>query len=86
MTLVSVIPIGTVNGAVADTDDGTTHRSPYAPASGNSAGTEIVTIQGVIYETTLQATSSASTYKGFFVQNTAATADADPTVCGLSCT
>ncbi len=36
------------------------------------------TIQGVIYETTLQATSFGGTYKGFFIQNTAATADGDP--------
>ena len=40
---------------------------------------QTVTVQGVIYETTLQAISnSTNTYKGFFIQNTAATADADP--------
>ena len=71
VTLLTVIPIGTVNGAVLDTDDGTTHVSPYVG--------QTVTIQGVIYENTLQATSNpANTYKGFFIQNTAATADGDP--------
>jgi predicted extracellular nuclease len=38
-----------------------------------------VFIQGVIFEKTLQAISnSTNTYKGFFIQNTAATADGDP--------
>ena len=77
--LIVILPIGTVNGPVLDTDDGTAHRSPFAPPSGNGAGTTVVTVQGVIYEKTLQAISnSANTYKGFFIQNTSATADADP--------
>ncbi len=63
--------IGSVNGAVRDTDNGATHASPYAG--------QLVSVQGVIYEKTLQAISgSTNTYKGFFLQNTAATADADP--------
>lgn len=73
-----VVPIGTVNGSVTDLEDATLHRSPYAPASGNSAGSTTVYVQGVIYEKTLQATTGTSTYKGFFMQNTAATKDADP--------
>ncbi len=77
--LAQVVPIGTVNGVVLDTDDGTTHRSSYAPPSGNSAGTTVATVQGVVYEKTLQAISnSVNTYKGFFMQNTATTADGDP--------
>ncbi len=52
-------------------DSCATHASPYAG--------QIVTVQGVIYETTLQAISnSTNTYKGFFIQNTSATADNDP--------
>jgi predicted extracellular nuclease len=75
LTVLSIIPIGTVNGEVQDKDDGTMHRSPYAPPSGNGSG-QMVTVQGVIYEKTLQAiANSANTYKGFFIQNTAATAD-----------
>ena len=63
-------PIGTVNGVVGNADDGAAHTSPYAG--------QTVVIQGVIYEKTLQAISnSANTYKGFFIQNTAATADTD---------
>ncbi len=70
LTVLEIIPIGTVNGPVGDTDNGTTHVSPYVG--------QTVTVQGVIYERTLQAISnSANTYKGFFIQNTAATADGD---------
>lgn len=73
-----VLPIGTVNGAVGPTDDGAIHRSPYAPLSGNGSG-QTVFVQGVIFEKTLQAISnSTNTYKGFYLQNTAATADGDP--------
>ncbi len=70
LTVLAIVPIGTVNGPVLDTDNGTAHVSPYAG--------QTVTVQGVIYEKTLQATSGTSTYKGFFVQNTSATEDADP--------
>jgi predicted extracellular nuclease len=64
----TILPIGTINGLVLDTDDGAAHVSPYVG--------QIVTIQGVIYEKTLQAISgSSNTYKGFFIQNTVATAD-----------
>ena len=72
-----ILPIGTVNGAVGDSDDGTTHRSPFAPPSGNGSG-QTVFVQGVIYEKTLQATSFGGSYKGFYLQNTAETADGDP--------
>jgi predicted extracellular nuclease len=72
VTLLTVLPIGTVNGPVGDTDDGTTHVSPYVG--------QTVLIEGVIYEKTLQAISnSTNTYKGFYIQNTSATADDDPT-------
>lgn len=78
LNVVEIIPIGTVQGPVGDADDGSTQRSPYAPASGNNTG-QTVCVQGVIYEKTLQAISdSVNTYKGFFIQNTDATADADP--------
>ena len=77
VTLLVVVPIGTVNGPVLSTDDGTTHRSPLAPASGNGAG-GIATVQGVIYENTLAATSGGGTNYGFFIQNTSASADTDP--------
>ncbi len=78
LEILVVLPIGTVNGPVLNSDDGTLHRSPFAPPSGNGAG-QTVTVQGVIYENTLQAISnSANSYKGFYIQNTSATADGDP--------
>ncbi|MBI3737629.1 MAG: lamin tail domain-containing protein, partial [Chloroflexi bacterium] len=70
-TVAPPLPIGTVNGVVLDTDNGITHVSPYVG--------QTVTIQGVIYEKTLQAISNSSnTYKGFYIQNTSATADGNP--------
>jgi uncharacterized protein len=70
LSVLAIIPIGTVNGPVLDTDDGTTHVSPYVG--------QIVTVQGVIYEKTLQATSGSTTYKGFYLESTSTTADNDP--------
>jgi hypothetical protein len=75
---VDIIPIGAVQGAVPDTDEGRLHRSPYAPPAGNNAGSTFVAVQGVIYEKTLARTSSGGSQNGFFLQNTAGTADADP--------
>jgi predicted extracellular nuclease len=72
----SIIPIGTVQGSVADTDDGTASRSPYA-GSGSTPG-QTVTVQGVIYQRTLARTGSGGSQYGFFIQNTAATDDNDP--------
>lgn len=70
-TVFPPLPIGTVNGPVLVTDTVTTHASPYVG--------QIVTIQGVIYEKTLQAISnSANTYKGFYIQSTADTTDGEP--------
>jgi predicted extracellular nuclease len=70
LNLIIVIPIGQVNGLVDEGDSCTSHASPDVG--------QTVTIQGVIYEKTLQATSGSYTYKGFFIQNAAATADGDP--------
>jgi uncharacterized protein len=70
-TLTPPISIGMVNGPVLDADNGTAHVSPY--------NGQTVKVQGVVYEKTLQAiTNSTNTYKGFYIQNTAATADGDP--------
>ncbi len=71
-----ILPIGTVQGSVGDTANGTAFRSPYAPASGGANG-QTVTVQGVIYQRTLARASSGASQYGFFIQNTAATADAD---------
>src|SRR5262249_12395442 len=66
----TVLPIGAVQGSVADTDDGLTHTSPLVG--------QTVSVQAVIYQTTVERTSSGGSNRGFFVQNTASTADSDP--------
>jgi predicted extracellular nuclease len=71
LTVVVITPIGAVNGPVGDSDNGATHESPFKG--------QTVSVQGVVYEKTLQATDGSGTYKGFYLQNTSATADTDPT-------
>jgi predicted extracellular nuclease len=78
VNVIEIVPIGEVQGSVADADNGLTHRSPFAPPSGNSAGSTVVAVQAVIYEKTLARTSSGGSNRGFFLQDTAATADSDP--------
>jgi hypothetical protein len=75
---VTPIPIGTVQGPVPQTTTCRQSRSPFAPPSGNSAGTTEVVIQGVIHQRTLARTSAGANQFHFFMQNTAATADGDP--------
>lgn len=70
-----VLPIGAVQGAVADDADGLASRSPFAPPTGNGAGAETVTVQAVVTQRTL----TGSGHNGLFVQNTLDTADDDPT-------
>ena len=71
ITLLTIIPIGTVNGPILDGVDATIHNA--------ALNNQTVGIQGVIYEKTLQASSNpANTYKGFFIQNTYTTKDSDP--------
>ena len=60
------VTIGAVQGAVSDTAAGATFASPY--------NGQTVTVQGVVTELTHEGVNN-----GFYLQNTAATADADPT-------
>lgn len=70
VTVLTIVPIGQVNGPVADTDNATAHASPLVG--------QTVAVEGVIYEKTLAANSTGGAYSAFFLQNTAATRDADP--------
>jgi uncharacterized protein len=63
------VPIGSVQGSVADEADGATHASPVVG--------QMVQVQGVIRQRTLGRTAGGDRQNGFFIQNTAATADAD---------
>jgi predicted extracellular nuclease len=67
-----ILPIGTVNGPVPVSSTCAVHEAAYK--------NQTVVIRGVIYEKTLQSISNSdNTYKGFFIQNTVATADTDLT-------
>jgi hypothetical protein len=77
------LTIGEVQGVVDNNDWGPYHRSPYAPpysSDGQNDPGEWVAVQGVIYELTKEYDDYCATcgYYGFFIQNTAATADGDP--------
>lgn len=74
----SVLTVGEVQGLVASDANGLTHRSPFAPATGNGAGATVV-VTGVITQKTLARTSSGGIQNGFFLQSTLTTSDGDPT-------
>jgi predicted extracellular nuclease len=78
VTVSSVLTVGQVQGAVPDGVDGLTHRSPFAPATGNGAGATVI-VTGVITQKTLARTSSGGIQNGFFLQSTLAFSDGDPT-------
>jgi predicted extracellular nuclease len=88
VSVFEVLTIGEVQGSVADTDDGTSHRSPYAPPSGNGNG-ETVAVRGVVTQLVHFRAfdffiDDFNTRRGFFLQSTldtatsADTADGDP--------
>jgi predicted extracellular nuclease len=56
---------------------GPTSRSPFAPATGNSGGDEIVT-SGIVTERSLARTSSGGSTNGFWIQTPDGAVDADP--------
>lgn len=65
--------IGEIQGPAT----GPTARSPFAPASGNAAGQEVVTT-GIVTERSLARTSSGGSNHGFWIQTPDAEVDADP--------
>jgi hypothetical protein len=67
----AIRPIGEVQGAITDATDGATFLSPLA-------GQQVV-VRGVVTQKTLARSSAGAALNGFFLQNTPATADADPT-------
>ncbi len=73
-----VVPIGQIQGAVKDGDDGFTHRSPLAPPSGNGSSSGLVTTQGVVRQKIITRTAAGQPNYGFFLQSTTSGADGDP--------
>jgi predicted extracellular nuclease len=80
VTVTDVTPIGELQGIVGAADNGPTHRSPFAPPTGNGSGTATVVVRAVVYQKTLAKTTNAAApnQHGFFIQNTAAQADGNP--------
>lgn len=75
---VPFVPIGGVQGPVADGDTGTAHRSPLAPPSGNGSSSAFVTTRGVVRQRIVTRTAAGEPNYGFFLQSTGLTADEDP--------
>ena len=78
VTVTGITTIGAVQGSVTDADLGPFHRSPFAPPSGNGAGATVV-VRGVVFQKTFALESDGDEQHEFFIQNTAAQADGDPT-------
>ncbi len=77
VTILDVRSIGEIQGSVGDSANGLTHRSAFAPASGNSLGQTVAT-RGVIVQKTVARTSAGARNYGFFLQEPAAATDGDP--------
>jgi uncharacterized protein len=72
------VPIGQIQGVVGDGDNGATHRSSFAPPTGNSSAPCCVTTQGVVRQKLMSRTAAGQTNHGFFLQSTPASADGSP--------
>ena len=77
VTVLEVLHVGDIQGSVADTADATTHRSPFAPATGTGLGATVA-VKGVVAQTTLAVTAAGIRNYGFFLQETADATDGDP--------
>jgi predicted extracellular nuclease len=74
----SVRTIGEVQGSVGPTANGATHRSSFAPPTGNGPGPQPVIVRGLVTQHHLERQSNGNDRFGMYLQNTTATADADP--------
>jgi hypothetical protein len=77
VTVEDILTIGAVQGSVSDSANGLAHRSSYAPPFGGDPG-QGVFVQGMVTQKFLARTSAGANQFGIFLQNTTATADADP--------
>ncbi len=74
----TVLTVGEVQGQTLDTENGTTDRSPLAPASGNGSSSTVYDVRGVVTQKTLARTSSGGSQHGFFLQSRLTATDGDP--------
>jgi uncharacterized protein len=75
VTVQDIRPIGELQGAVLDTDDPLTHRSPLVPASGPNP---TVFTHGVVTQKLVNRSSAGLTQFAIFLQSTEATDDDNP--------
>ena len=78
ITVTPVRTIGEVQGSVGDAADGLTHRSPFAPASGNGSGQQVF-VRGVVTQLGRFPTSTGGQNWGFWLQSRVGDEDGDPT-------
>jgi predicted extracellular nuclease len=79
VTVQQVLRVSDVEGSVSDLADGPTFRSPLAPPTGNGTSSTLYFVRGVITQKTLARTSAGASQNGFFLQDTLARSDNDPT-------
>ncbi|HET6381159.1 MAG TPA: endonuclease [candidate division Zixibacteria bacterium] len=77
VTVTEVLTIGEVQGSVDDDDNGATHRSPFAPPSGNGAG-QTVFVRGVVTQRGRFPTEGGDPNYGFWLQSRVGATDGDP--------
>ncbi|HEX6474547.1 MAG TPA: hypothetical protein VF114_05610, partial [Candidatus Limnocylindria bacterium] len=76
VTVTGVRTIGEVQGSVGDGADGLTHRSPFAPASGNAAGQQVI-VRGVVTQLGRFPTAAGGRNFGFWLQSRVGAEDGD---------
>jgi predicted extracellular nuclease len=79
VSVTTVLTVGEVQGQTLDSEDGSTDRSPLAPASGNGTSSQLYDVRGVITQRTLARTSAGENQYGFFLQSRLGATDGDPT-------
>jgi uncharacterized protein len=78
ITVTPIRTIGEVQGSVGDAAAGLTHRSPFAPASGNGSGQQVF-VRGVITQLGRFPTATGGQNWGFWLQSRVGDEDGDPT-------
>jgi predicted extracellular nuclease len=74
-----VLRVSEVQGSTTELESGPDDRSPLAPPTGNGSSAATYLVQGVITQKTLARASNGDPQNGFFLQDTLANSDGDPT-------
>ena len=79
VTVQQALRVSDVQGSTTDLESGPDDRSPLAPPTGNGTSSASYFVRGVITQKTLARTSAGASQYGFFLQDTVARSDNDPT-------